>query len=349
MIVERNYSIHNVISFKIVTKTGLINRLLSNVDIEYENFKSMQTDEPDFTVFLGDFSPSNNNSYILDDSYYIRDEHLYCKDSYKIANWKLQLEGFDQGKITAHISHNIFGGMRISLIIDFLIRFVMNEKGYPFIHGSCVSKDDHAYLFPAVSGGGKTVIALNLVERGYNFLGDNFTIIHNNRALSFLSPLNIFIYNLSPRIKRYLGMKNRTILELKNILYKLTLGYAKIFTKVNVREVFQDQVVDSSGLSAICLLIPKEKLQVKRMDKEELIEHLVVNYKAEANSCLEYTLEYSYMFPQSKLSRHWDRYRENLDRNISDSIPTYMVEVPNKYDADTFDRIINIIQNETDS
>ena len=29
----------------------------------------------------------------------------------------------------------------------------MNEKGFPLVHASCISKDNHAFLFLARSGG----------------------------------------------------------------------------------------------------------------------------------------------------------------------------------------------------
>ena len=346
--IEKNYSIHDIVTFKIINKTNFFHKFVSNLDIGYKNFEVKNLTNTDFTVHLGDFIPSNQDCYILDDKYYIRKNYVYCKEnSYKLAKWKLEISDFESDNTIIRISSNLIGNMLIAPIIDFLIQFKLNEKGYSLVHASCVSKDSHAYLFSTLSGGGKTTIAMYFVEKGFDFLGDNFVILHGNNVLSFLSPLNIFTYNLTPIIKSNLGVGKMIILDLKHLLYKMTGGYAKIFTKINVRNAFSNKVVDNSKLDSVSILIPKKEFHIENISKEELINHLVINQKLELISFLDYMLDYSYMFSESNMATHWTRYKENLRKNISEDIPIYKIEVPQRYDAEVFGEILGVIEDET--
>ena len=342
-VAEKYYNIHDLVTFKIIKEANILDNLLSNIDTEYKNFETEKLSNLDFTIIIGNFRPSNKDCYILDDTYYIKDDYLYCKDSHKVAKWEFEMSGIEGGDMTVHIANNLIGSMFISPLIDFLICFKMNERGYPLVHGSSVSKNNRAYLFPARSGGGKTVTSLYLVEKGFDFLGDNFVVLDKDNVLSFLSPLNIFSYNLAPIIKNNLKLKTKIILGLKHSIYKMTLEYAKIFTKINVNAIFPDSLDDKAKLESIFLLIPKEEYSIEKMDKEELIDHLVMNQKLDSLSFLSYMLEYSYMFPDSNMTTHWHRYRENLRKNLSENIPIYKIEVPQKYDANTFKRIYEVI------
>jgi len=114
----------------------------------------------------------------------------------------------------------------------------------------------------------------------FNFMGDNFTILDKGYALSFLSPLNIFSFNLAPVVKKNMKIKSKAEFHLKNILYKTT--GLRIVTKINVNEIFTNSLNDKSKLKAIFLLIPKGKFGIVEIDKEELIRHMVANMKLDS-------------------------------------------------------------------
>ena len=341
---EKSYNIHGLVRFKIINKDNFLNRHITNINLEYKNFKSEEGDDSDFTIYLGDFTPSNQECYVLDNNYYIKEDYFYCKDSYKIAKWELEISGFESGNMKVRISTNSSASMMTSgFIIDPLIIFKLNEKGYPVVHSSCVSRNNHAHLFTAQGGGGKTSTALYAVDRGFNFLGDNFIILNKGYVRSFLSPLNIFSFNLVPIVKKNMAAKTKVEFYLKNLLCKM-IGL-RIVTKINVKEIFPDSLDDNSKIESIFLLIPKEKFDIVEMDKEELIGHMVANMKLDSFPFIKYMMEYSYMFPESKMATHWDRYEENLRRNLNSDITIYKVEVPQKYDINTFEEIWRGIQN----
>lgn len=345
---ERSYNIHDLVRFKIINKDNFLNRLFSNLNLEYKNFKSEEGGDSDFTIYLGDFTPSNQECYVLDNNYYIKEDYLYCRDSYKIAKWELELSGFESGNMKVRISTNSSASMMISgFIIDPLIIFKLNEKGYPIVHSSCVSRTNHAHLFTAQGGSGKTSTALYAVDRCFNFLGDNFIILNNGYVLSFLSPLNIFSFNLVPIVKKNMDAKTKAEFLLKDLLYKMT--GLRLVTKINVKDIFQDSLEDNSKIESIFLLIPKEKFDIVEINKKDLIGHMVANMKLDSFPFIKYMMEYSYMFPESKMATHWERYEENLKRNLNGDITIYKVEVPQKYDVSVFEKIFRVIENGSNS
>ena len=341
---ERYYNIHDIVKFKIVN-TNHFKWRFSNIYVAYKNFETERMDNLDFIVYLGKFTPSHQNCYIINNKYYVKKDYFYCKrDSYKFGKWEFEMSGFENGITTVRVSSNFIGYMFMSgFIIEFLIQYKLNEKGYPIVHASCVSRNNRGFLFSARSGGGKTTIAMNLVEKGFNILGDNFVILHQGDVLSYFSLLNIFTYNLAPIVKRNFGTKNKVILGLKELFYKATLGYIKIFTKVNPKEIFPELTVEETKLNTVFLLLPGRGMKIEKISKGELINHLVMNQKLDTLSFLEYISEYSYVLPESKLATHWKRYEENLKANLPDNIPFYKVEVPQKYDKKVFEKILEVI------
>ena len=332
--------------FKIINRSNFLSRVFNTVNLEYKNFETERVNDPELTIYLGDFTPSNQECRILDNHYYVKEDYFYCRDSYKAAKWEFEMSGFESGDTEIRISANSFATMIISgFLIDPLINFKLAEKGYALVHGSCVSKDNHAYLFTAQGGGGKTSTALYAVERGFNFMGDNFTILDKGHALSFLSPLNIFSFNLVPVVKKNMKIKSKAEFHLKNILYKMT--GLRIVTKIDVKEIFPNSLNDKSKLKTIFLLVPKGKFGIVEIDKEELIAHMVANMKLDSFPFLKYMMMYSYVFPESRMATHWDRYEENLRRNLNSDITICKVEVPQRYDINTFEKIWSVIQDDT--
>lgn len=340
---ENHYSLHNIVTFKVV---GKVSRRMA---MEYRNFESAKVDHPDFTVYLGNFTPAKAGCQFLDGKYFIKPDYFYCEDCYKIGQWKLELSGFESGNTVARLHTNIVGSIAADMFIcaytiDPLIRFVMNQKGYSAVHAAAVSKDGQSYLFPAQSGVGKTTTAAYLAQEGFDFLGDDFVILHNGHVLSYLTPLNIFAYNLSPVIKANMRALDKVIIRLKNALYKATAGYMTIFSKLNPRDAFVTG--NESELGAVFFLAQGSKFAISKMDKADLVEHLFINYEMESFPSYKYMLEYAYAFPDSNIAAYWESYKANLNRNLPDDLPIYRVEVPKRYSKETFDNILKAVERE---
>lgn len=344
---EKNYNIHNIIRFKVIA-----NKISGRMDIEYKNFESGTVDNPDFIVYLGDFVPSNKGCFVIDNKYYIKENYLYCEDSYKTGRWKIEVSGLEKEGTTIKLSTNLFGTLVADMficafIIDFLIRFKINEKGYSIVHASAVSKNGKAYLFPAQSGAGKTTTAVYFAENGYNFLGDDFVILYNGNVISYLTPLNIFAYNLNPIVLKNLRFSEKCVLGLKNLLYITTSGYIKIFTKMNPKSMFPNKIIDYySKLNAVFLLVPKRIFRVEITNPDVVINNLFINLKLESFPFFHYLLEYAYIFPDSNIAVHWEKCKENLIRNLGRYATLYTIDVPKRYDKKTFESILSLVDHE---
>jgi hypothetical protein len=340
---EKYYNVHDIVTFKIIENIGLLGRLLGG-DSELRDFESIKIANPDFTVHFGNFTPHNQDCYFLDEKYYIKENYLYCKDSFRYVKWELEMSGFEQSNMEVRLNCNLPGKMFIyDLIINHLIWLKLNEKGYSIVHGSSVSKDGKAYIFAGQGASGKSTIALNLLESGFTLLGDHFVILNNGYVMSFPSPLHIMGFNVTPFIKMNMSLKHKVFFHSNELLYKLTgRGTA---TKINVNGIFPNSLEDKAKLHSIFLLLPKEKFKAEKIGREDLINHLVMNQKLESfPSFIKYLVEYSYIFPQSNMATYWEHYEENLRRAIPPGIEIYKLEVPKKYDAETLNGILQKVE-----
>ena len=340
---EKYYNVHDIVRFKIMGNVGLLGRLLS-WDAELRDFESTKIANPDFAVYLGKFTPHNQNCYFLDEKYYMKEDYLYCQDSYRYIKWELEMSGFERSDMEVRLNCNLPGEMFASdLIINHLIWLKLNEKGYPIVHGSGVSKDGKAYIFAGQGAAGKSSIVLNLMEYGFKLLGDHFVVLNNGYVMSFPSPLHIMGFNVTPFIKMNMSLKHKVFFHSNELLYKLTgRGTA---TKINVNGIFPNSLEDKAKLHSIFLLLPKEKFKAEKIGREDLINHLVMNQKLESfPSFIKYMVEYSYLFPQSNMATYWEHYEENLRRALSPEIEIFKLEVPRRYDAKTLSEILQKVE-----
>jgi hypothetical protein len=70
------------------------------------------------------------------------------------------------------------------------------------VHASAMSRNGQAMMFPSQSGAGKSTTALYLSEAGYDYLGDDFIILHDGHVHSYPTPLNLFPYHMNPLIQK---------------------------------------------------------------------------------------------------------------------------------------------------
>ena len=341
--VEKYYNIHDVVTFKIVNNAGLLSRVLPFWDIELRDFESGANTEPDFTVFLGKFNPSVSDCLVMDDKFYIKKDYLYCSDSYKYAKWQLMISGFESGSTEVHISANPFAWMIIpDLIINPLIWFKLNEKGYAIVHGSGVVKNDRAYVFTGRGAAGKSTIALNLIKNRFKLLGDHFVVLGNDAVLSFLTPLHIADFNLLPIIRKRMKARHKIFFKLDRLSGRVT--GMQVGTKISPGTMFPGLTGDKAKLHSVFLLLPREKFRAEKIDKDEFVSHIVSNQKLESLPFMKYMMEYSYLFPRSNMANHWTRYEQNLSRSLAGGEGLYRVEVPLKYDSETMESILQMVR-----
>ena len=344
VIVMRCYSIHDIITFQILSGT-----IPKRMEIEYANFQTNLRNPPDFTLELGKFKPSNEDCQVIDHTYYIKKNYFYCKDSYKFGKWEIQITGLELDKTNVQLWTNSVGTFAADMFIcmffiDFLIRFKLERKGYSVIHASAMSKDNKGFLFPSQSGAGKTTTALYLSDEGYDYLGDDFVILHDGELYSYPSALNLFSYNLNPAIKKNLSMAENILLSVKNALYIITARKIKIFTKMNPKILPGLHVVDKATLKALYLLAQGDEFAVSEINPVPVTNSIAINQRMESYPFFKYLLEYSYIFPDSSIARHWEVCEKNLIENLKGAVKYYNVRLPKKYNKDIFQKFKEVIE-----
>jgi hypothetical protein len=339
---EFGYCIHDLLSLRVLMRSQPW--IHSAIHTEYQNFFSNAISNPDLTVIIGNFEPDNNDCTILDNTFHIKQDYIYCKDSYKRAHWKFELTGLESGHTKLKIYGNFFARFIISgFLIDPIINFKLNEKGYSLVHGSSVCNDRGSHIFTAQGGGGKTSTALYATERGCQFMGDNFIIVHNGQAMSFLSPLNIFSFNMLPYLKQYIPWHTKFGFHVKKIFFLLT--GLNIVTKINPEYINICSPSKQYPICKIFMLVPHERFSNSKVNINKLVQHMAFNLRVDFSFFTKYLIQYSFIFPNSALAKYWNTYEENLTRNFQNiHESSYLIEVPQKYDLNTFEKIWELIK-----
>lgn len=346
------YNLNNVVKFSLAGPKKFVH------SFRYKNYitNCLKSDELDFEIYLGDYTPDLQNCQILDDEYFVKYNYLFCKDSYKLLNWALEIKNFEtEGAANINISlfpkfmrnSSVSYALVEGFIIDAIIHYYFSCKKCALLHASCVSENGVCKVFVARSGAGKTSILLHLIKDRFKFVSDNFTILSpNNKASGFVEPLNIFNYNLNDDLYVKMTKSKKIELKMSYLLYKLSNGYFKIFTRVDPCEIF-DCNKESIDINSLYLILPKTNVEIPRMEpisKKELMEHIYFNQYLELPFFNKYISAYIYAFPHSNLSNHWNNYKKNITENLDEVTPCYKMEVPKSYNLDAFNRILELIK-----
>ena len=345
------YDIHDIVKYKLNGPKNFVKFS------RYSNYKTkhLKDDEIDFSVNIKKFNPKSKNCNILDGKYYVKKDYIYCKESYKAFKWEIELENFENGNINVNINIKSFPKLKLfytlieGFIIDALIHYVISTKLNNLIHASCVDLEGNGILFVARGGAGKTTISTNLINKGFNFISDNYTILKPDGTLmGFVEPLNLFTYN-SGEMQDKIKITQNIELKINYLIYKITGGYVKIFTKMNPFDILSGKIKEKTNLNALFLIIPSKKLkkmELSEISKVEMIEHIIFNQKIEFPFFNRYITAYSYVYPDSEFSNHWKSYKKNLNNNLNLDIPLYKICVPLSYENNVFNDIQKVIENE---
>jgi len=320
------YNIHNIVTFVIKRTPSLAHKIFSHLDMEYDYFKVKHLDAPDMTVTIGDFTPDLKDCYLVDNKYYIKDDYIYFKDSYKLASWEAEITGFETGQIVVNIKSNFLGHLFYDgYIIEFLIKFIALQKGYCFLHAAGVAKDGKAVLFPARSGTGKTTLAMALVNDGWDYIGDDLVIVGTEGKKVFKDTfvycyptfIHVFDYHLTKTdiYDEHLTSWQKLQLKLKWLIYKATAGYAKLFSYFKLNEMFPEtKIAKKSKVTRMIPVTKKDKSKFNfKVTDNEILNSLVLNMMIESYPFEHYRQAYAFIFPNSLMKTFWEDYEKTLE------------------------------------
>jgi hypothetical protein len=359
MVVEiktMNFSFHDIVKMKIIQNDeGLINslakRILSTIDIEYDAFRVSDVKNPDITVVIGRFTPKNSKCYLIDHKYHIRKDYIYFDEtSPNGAKWETEITGFEGKSINVKLNCKNKRAYMVILgyVVEFLIGYMLLLKGYSLVHAAGVTKDGRAYVFPARGSAGKTTLALNLVYKGYGYLGDDYVILNKDKALSYGTWLHVFNYHLKHKTKIFndkLSTFQRMDIKLRYVFYLLTKK--KFLYRIRIKDIIPDaEMKDGSSLGSMIFLVRRNGIRqptFRKIGIKDAVGRLVSDMKLECYFSTRYYMDaYAFVFPRSKMATHWNRLENYYEKNLK-GMDFRMIETPN-YTEGVIERIYKFVE-----
>ena len=342
-----NFSIHGLIKFKV---EGTNKRHLGYLNKDYACFKTNEPIEPDLDIVVSDFTPDNDDCYVVNHKYWVKEDYLFYTHRHKVVRWSVCLRDLDGKRTTVYFSGTKFSEVFLrDYIIEPLINLKLNSKGFSMLHASGIAVDKKGFIFPACKGVGKTSTLLNLIGRG-TFIGNDKVILSSDgRVYSYPSFVHIFGYNLRdvPQAFESLTLKQRIDLKIKNCLSVLSGGYVTLPLDVNPQELWGKPCA-SYPLQSLILLTKTNRDNVKIAechDKSQLIKRLAIINGYEMQHFQEILAAYSYVYPGSheSIEHYLASFQSNLAQALG-KVLCYEVEVPSKYTADTYSSIDKLLK-----
>ena len=339
-----NYNIHNLLKIRVSGNDGFdLGRKLKWVFFEGEE----DIKEPDITLNIGKFKPSNNDCDIIAHKYHVRENYFYCKDKGKKTKWELEIFGFEEGNTTVNFNGKdsglkgiIFPNFLAQEFLIPLIEYKLAQKNHFLMHAGAVSKNSNAHIFTGRPGAYKTTLIMDFIRRAnFDFLGDDRIIVNKKRVLCFPTSLFLFEFML-----KNISNENRSLLDdiclFKHILIRKNEYNMPILNYSKFKSLFFVSRADINSVN-------KTELALK-----EGIDKLVVNNKAEyvtstpttpSGQFYKYMLVYSVVFPNNKIAEHGDVLRKGLEKVLK-GVPMYEIEMPYEYDLGVFDEVLKFVE-----
>lgn len=167
--------------------------------------------------------------------------------------------------------------------IPHYVEMLMDWPNMTLLHAGGVSRSGKGYLFVGGGGVGKTSSVLNLSNRDYLYLGDDWLVVDQNCIHPFPKTIHVFDYNITNKNTRneILGLKrfvyqpvynttrfieNKNIHRFMNFLMQTIRG--KLRVDADARKIFSpDQIGESCDVEHIFYL---ERSDVETIEQEDI-------------------------------------------------------------------------------
>jgi hypothetical protein len=346
----KNYSIHDLLKIKINTKKRFFGENVYNNPLSYFEVENLEDSQVDINLNIGEFKPNLNKKFIVDHKYYLDENYLYLKDNGKSSSWKLEIRGLNDDRIDINFEGNIKGissmffadALAFEVALKPVIELILDSKGYFLAHAGAITKKDSSILLFGMAGSLKSSIILNGVKNEYNALGDDKVIIDIKNKLIYSFPIYHQLFDYTVDVGK----------EELSKLQKLKF-FSSSFNDNKTSTFWETKPVKFDRAFVLERINKNELINFKELETEVAIEKILANNKNEfyvsiipsllqKNNFPNYMQAYSYVFPESKLSNHWNELKSNLKENFND-LKFYELELPEKYNKDTFEEIFEII------
>lgn len=327
-----NFNVHNLLCFTI---EGMNNKYLNYLGREYAYFATDEVINPDIRfVITGSINP-DGDGHLVDNKYFVKDGHLYCRDRYKVVRWSLSMDDLE-GRTVVHFSGGFWGEHILKdFIIEPLLGFKLATRSFSILHASAMAINDVGFIFAGGPESGKTASILSLNTHNNVFLSDEITILSNDGVIySFPLPIRIYHHNLKgmTSISHELTPQQKLEARIKHYVYILSLGYAKFPISIRTDELFK-RIGEAYPLRCLILFtrMVGKNLDVTEIgNKKELVERLALITKQQFPYWFKYVTAYSSVYPSSQVASYSKLMREHLSKAL-EKVACYEIKAPLKF------------------
>jgi hypothetical protein len=330
----RDYDLHGILSFRINREKGC--GWIDGINLKLPYFETSKAIDPDITLNIAPFTPDLDGTFSVDHKYYAKEDYLYCKDSEGGNKWQFVVSGFESGKININYNGKTAGKVNKQINPDFiaqnvLLRFIeyaLARKGYLLLHAAGVGKDGKAFIMVGRGGTYKTSICMELLRKGYDFLGDDHVILKEEKAYSFPMGLSVFSY-------MYHNMADETSWTM--------MKKVKLISDINKGRKHQVKIEDESVIETICFIsrtnkpgIMKKQISILQAAEKMTLDNRLEDYislggmNIRSGPLFKYFSAYSYLFPKTKIATEMD-IQKGLAKKILKDKTIYELEIPEEY------------------
>jgi hypothetical protein len=344
-----HFRFHDLVTVRIQEKQSIVDRLLARPGRGYIHHRidpgRGSGPPPDIDIRIGPFEYQHRPAVYVNRRFRVDRDYFACEDTSKILWWKVEIAGFEgNGPARVRVDKNIFGTAALgSRIFDCLIRYHLNLRQAPAVHGCGVSAPKGVVLFVGSSGVGKSSIAMRMLETGIPLLGDNWIILKNGRAFGFHLPINVHDYNIPDSLYRRFPVAMRLDIQFKKYCRVFSGGYLKKSCPVVLKRMFPGLAAEQGPIVRIVSLIQGETFQARAIGRDAVIRRMLATDMMDREAFYRYMLAYATRFAASPIATHWQRLVANLDSALPQRVETYELTLPKMITPDILDRIVEYI------
>ncbi|NLH47483.1 MAG: hypothetical protein GX444_02655 [Myxococcales bacterium] len=340
------YNIHDRVWIRLRGPQGQFAKL----DKEYAYYRAAApaNREPDIDFDLNDFTPPRfPAAQTVDKKYLVGDDAIYAADRYKVAFWKVWIEGLAQGTTRVRFRGNRFSMIIVvKLFLEPLIRLKFTLAGMPMIHSSCLSDGERGFVLAASPSTGKTTTLLNWLAAGHPFVSDEYTILAADRAWGYVTPFRFHAHNLEMNpILQGLPEDAKRQIRLRTALLKASGGYADVTYNIGIRAALPQVPVSESTPWTGLFVITRadvERPVARPADREDILTKLQVINFYELRQFAHYLKAYAYVHPRGDLACFFELEREHFRRVLADR-PCHEINVPAAYGKQTYEQLLELL------